>query len=168
MHFFESFSTRRNFPCRMIFSFVFWCLNSASWSLNKRKCHSARKIPPSGRWPWGRFPLGRIFHGEWYFLLSFDAHSLPVGLQTKENVTPCRKFRLVENSLKCKLVNSHRSVAVFSWYYLVQILDSTRISSKPLQQGHFPNAPRYEHVLWKTSIPTRTSLNMFGFCHKIL
>ena len=28
----------------------------------------------------GRFPLGGIFRVEWYFLLSFDAHSLPIGL----------------------------------------------------------------------------------------
>ena len=39
-----SFSTRRNFPCRMIFSFVFWCSLSANSSLNKRKCRSARKM----------------------------------------------------------------------------------------------------------------------------
>ena len=28
----------------------------------------------------GRFPLGGIFRAEWYFLLSFDAHSPPIGL----------------------------------------------------------------------------------------
>ena len=28
----------------------------------------------------GRFPLGGIFHTELYFLLSFDAHSPPIGL----------------------------------------------------------------------------------------
>ena len=45
------FSTRRNFPRGMTFSFVFWRPLSTNWSLNKRKCHSARKIPPSGKWP---------------------------------------------------------------------------------------------------------------------
>ena len=35
----------------IIFSFVFWRPLSANWSLNKRKCRSARKIPPSGKWP---------------------------------------------------------------------------------------------------------------------
>ena len=28
----------------------------------------------------GRFPLGGIFRAEWYFLLSFDAHSPLIGL----------------------------------------------------------------------------------------
>ena len=28
----------------------------------------------------GHFPLGGIFHVERHFLLSFDAHSLPIGL----------------------------------------------------------------------------------------
>ena len=46
-----SFSTRRNFPRGIIFSFVFWRPLSANWSLNKRKCHSAQKIPPSGKRP---------------------------------------------------------------------------------------------------------------------
>ena len=49
--FFGPFSTRRNFQREMIFSFVFWCPFSANWSLNKRKCRSARKIPLSGKWP---------------------------------------------------------------------------------------------------------------------
>ena len=48
---FGPFSTRRNFLRGMIFSFVFWRPLSASLSLNKRKCRSARKIPPSGKWP---------------------------------------------------------------------------------------------------------------------
>ena len=30
--------------------------------------------------PKGHFPLGGIFGAEWYFLLSFDAHSPPIGL----------------------------------------------------------------------------------------
>ena len=50
-HYQGPFSTRRNFPRGMIFSFVFWCPLSTNWSLNKRKCRSARKIPPSGKWP---------------------------------------------------------------------------------------------------------------------
>ena len=52
----------------------------------------------------GHFLLGGIFRAEWYFLLSFDAHSPPIGLQTKENVAPRGKFRLVENGLKVSIM----------------------------------------------------------------
>ena len=49
--FLGSFSTRWNFSCGMIFSFVFQHPLSASWSLNKRKCRSAWTILPSGKQP---------------------------------------------------------------------------------------------------------------------
>ena len=62
-----SLSTRRNFPRGMIFSFVSWRPLSANWSSNKRKYRSARKIPPTGKWP-----LGGIFGAERHFLLFKD------------------------------------------------------------------------------------------------
>ena len=48
----------------------------------------------------GCFPLSGIFGAERYFLLYFDGHSPPFGLQTKENVAPHGKFYLVENGLQ--------------------------------------------------------------------
>ena len=43
--------------------------------------------------------------------LSFEAHPPPIGRQTKENVVPCGKFRLVENDLQRGL---------FEWNFAVK------------------------------------------------
>ena len=46
---------------------IFFCLLTPTLcqlSLNKRKCRSARKIPPSGRWPKGHFSLNDFWHSD--------------------------------------------------------------------------------------------------------